>query len=96
MTAWSIFISSNTTNSLTLIKRIRSIIDKLPPDFEHSQQSEPQLSEHSGLSRRFDEQALEQESGRQSSQVDLQPITPDTSTSMKKPASKRRKEDKQK
>lgn len=82
--------------SLNLIKRIRSIIDKLPPDFEHSQQSEPQLSEHSGLSQRFDEQALEQESGSQSSQVGLQPITPDTSTSMEKPASKRKKEDKQK
>jgi len=82
--------------SLTLIKRIRSIIDKLSPVFEHCQQSEPQLSEHSGLSQRFDEQALEQESGSQSSHVGLQPITPDTSTEMEKPAFKKKKEEKQK
>lgn len=70
--------------SLSLIKKIRSVIDGLPPDFnlEHSQKSEPQTSEHSGLSRQSGNQVLAQTSGEQdseSSHGDLRPITPDTS-----------------
>ncbi|KAI9874229.1 MAG: hypothetical protein M1830_010044 [Pleopsidium flavum] len=71
--------------SLTLLKNIRSVIDELSPDFilEQSRQSEPQSSEHSGLSQQFGNQILAQEPGEQdwgSSQGDLQPMTPDTST----------------
>lgn len=70
--------------SLSLIKKIRSVIDDLPPDFnlEHSQKSEPQTSEQSGLSRQSGNQVLAQTSGEQdseSSHGDLRPITPDTS-----------------
>ena len=77
--------------SLNLLKKIRSVIDELPSDFnlEHSQQSEPQSSEHSGFSQHFRNQILapgEQDS--ESSHGGLQPITPDTSTQT---ASKRKK-----
>lgn len=70
--------------SLSLIKKIHSVIDDLPPDFilEHLEKSEPQTSEHSALSRQFGNQVLVQTSGEQdneSSHGDLQPITPDTS-----------------
>lgn len=66
-------------------KRLSSAIDDLPleQDFELSQQSELQLSEPSGLPQQFGNQILGQEPGEQhseSSQVDFQPITPDTST----------------
>lgn len=70
--------------SLTLIERIRSVIDELPPDFniEDSQKSEPQPSEHSGLSQQFESQVLAQKPGEKDSESnhgDLLPITPDTS-----------------
>lgn len=75
--------------SLTLIEKIRSVIDELPPDFnlEDSQKSEPQSSEpqpseHSGLSQQFETQPLAQEPGEQDSESrhgDLRPLTPDTS-----------------
>lgn len=70
--------------SLRLIKKIRSVINDLPPDFnlEHSQKSEPQTSEHSGLSQQFGNQVSAQTPGEQdseSSHGDLRPITPDTS-----------------
>lgn len=66
-------------------KRLSSAIDDLPleQDFELSQQSELQLSEPSGPPQQFGNQILGQEPGEQhseSSQVDFQPITPDTST----------------
>jgi hypothetical protein len=75
------------------LKWIRSAIDDLPPeqDFASPQQSELQPSEASGLSQQLENQALEQEPGSQSSHVDLQPITPETSTSVEKPAPKRKK-----
>lgn len=68
--------------SLTLLKRICSVINELPPNFnlKHSQQSKSQLSEHSRLSQRFGNQILvpgEQDS--ESGYSDLQLITPDTS-----------------
>lgn len=72
--------------SLTLLKRIRSVIDDLPPDFnlEDSQNvSEPQLSEHSGLSQQLGNQVLAQKPGEQDTEAthgDLQPITPDSAT----------------
>ncbi|MCJ1403511.1 hypothetical protein MMC11_006734 [Xylographa trunciseda] len=80
-------------HSLTLLEKIRSVVDELPPDFnlEHSQLSEPRLSEHSGRSQQFENQISVQEPGEQdseSSRGDLQPITPDTSTQT---ASKKRK-----
>lgn len=79
--------------SLTLLKRIRSVIDELPSDFslKLAQPSEPQLSESSGLSQQFEDQILAENSGSQQSEVDLQPITPDTSTQAEKPASKNKK-----
>jgi len=62
-------------------KRICSVIDELPLDMnlELSQPSEPQLSETTGLSQQFENQILAQAPESQSSHVDLQPITPDTS-----------------
>ena len=77
-------------HSLTLLKRICSVIDELPPDFslKLSQQAEPQLSESSGLSRQLENQIL---AGSQSSRVDLQHIIPDTSTRTENAASKKRK-----
>jgi len=77
--------------SLNLLKKIRSVIDELPPNFnlKDSQQSEPQLSEYSRLSQQFGNQILalgEQDSDL--SHGDLQPITPDTST---RTASKKKK-----
>jgi hypothetical protein len=71
-------------------KRISSAIDELPPDldFELSRGSEP-----SGLSQQLEYQNLAEEPGEQRSQskVDLQQITPDTSTRTEKPASKKKK-----
>jgi hypothetical protein len=76
-------------------KRISSAIDELPPDldFELSRGSEPQISEHSGLSQQLEYQTLAEEPGEQRSQskVDLQQITPDTSTRTEMPASKKKK-----
>ena len=76
-------------HSLTLLKRIRSLVDDLPPDFalELCQQSEPQLSEPSELSQPLENQVLAEIPNSQPSRLDLQPITPDTSTQTK-PASK--------
>jgi hypothetical protein len=84
------------SHSLTLLKRICSVIDELPPDFnlELSQQSELQLSEPSGLSQQRENQILAEEPGSHSSHVDLQQITPDTSTQAEKPASKKKKKEK--
>lgn len=70
--------------SLTLLKRICSVIDELPSDFklEHSQESEPQSSEYPGLSQQFETKNLAHEPRKQdneSSHGGLQPITPDTS-----------------
>ena len=81
--------------SLTLVKRIRSLVDDLPPDFalELSQQSEPQLSKPSGLSQQLENQVLAEIPNSQLSQLGLQPITPDTST-QEKPASKKKKKKK--
>jgi hypothetical protein len=59
-------------------------------NLELSQQSEPQLSEPSGLSQ-HENQILPEEPDSQSSHVDLQQITPDTSTQAEKPASKKKK-----
>jgi len=84
--------------SLTLLKRIRSVIDELPPDFnlKLAQPSEPQLSEASGLSQQFEDQILVENTDSQQSQDDLQPITPDTSTRAEKPASPKKKKKKKK
>lgn len=81
--------------SLTLLKRIRSLVDDLPPDFdlELSQQSESQLSEPSGLSQQLENQVLAEGPGSQPSQFDLQQITPDTST-QERPVSKKKKKKK--
>lgn len=81
--------------SLTLLKRIRSLVDDLPPDFdlELSQQSESQLSEPSGLSHKLENQVLAEGPDSQPSQFDLQQITPDTST-QERPVSKKKKEKK--
>lgn len=70
--------------SLSLIKKIRSVIDDLPPDFslENLQNSESQTSEHSGLSQQFGNQVFVQTPGEQDSEPghgDLGPITPDIS-----------------
>ncbi|KAK5228842.1 hypothetical protein LTR47_008257 [Exophiala xenobiotica] len=82
-------------HSLTLLNRILSIVDDLPPDFalQLTQQSEAQLSEPSGLSQQLDNQVLAEISHPQSSQLDLQQMTPDTST-QDKAASKQKKKKK--
>ena len=77
------------------LKRTRSVIDELPPDFnlEDSQKSEPQPSEHSGLSQQFGNQVLAQKPGEQdneSSHGDLRPITPDISMQTTSKKKKRR------
>jgi hypothetical protein len=79
-------------HSLTLLKRILSIVEDLPPDFalQLTQQSEAQLSEPSGLSQQLDNQVLAEISHPQSSQLDLQQMTPDMSTH-EKAASKQKK-----
>ncbi|KAK5264343.1 hypothetical protein LTR96_010360 [Exophiala xenobiotica] len=82
-------------HSLTLLNRILSIVDDLPPDFalKLTQQSEAQLSEPSGLSQQLDNQVLAEIPHPQSSQLDLQQMTPDTST-QDKAASKQKKKKK--
>jgi hypothetical protein len=82
-------------HSLTLLQRILSIVDDLPPDFalQLTQQSEAQLSEPSGLSQQLDNQVLAEIPHPQSSQLDLQQMTPDTST-QEKTASKQKKKKK--
>lgn len=77
----------------THLKRICSVIDKLPPDsdFEVSEQSEP---EESGLSQGLESHRLSDQSSHdaasmledvdsQSSRVDLRDVTPDTSLSQR-------------
>ncbi len=83
-------------HSLTLLKNIRSVIDELPPDFnpELSQQSEPQRSENTSLSQPTENQNLVEASSSQPKLVDLQQITPETSTQMEKPASRKKKKGK--
>lgn len=80
----------------THFKRISSAIDDLPPgqDFEISHGSEPQISETSGLSQQLETQILAEAPGSQSSHLDLQQITPDTSMQLEKPASKKKKKGK--
>lgn len=77
----------------THLKRICSVIDKLPPDsdFEVSEQSEP---EESGLSQGLESHRVSDQSSHdaastledvdsQSSRVDLRDVTPDTSLSQR-------------
>lgn len=77
----------------THLKKICSVIDKLPPDsdFEVSEQSEP---EESGLSQGLESHRLSDQSSHdaasmledvdsQSSRVDLRDVTPDTSLSQR-------------
>jgi hypothetical protein len=80
-------------HSLTLHKRICSVIDELPPNFnlELSQQSEPQLLEPSELSQQLEAHVLAEGSGSQPNHPDLQQITPDTSARAEMPASKKKK-----
>ena len=84
-------------HSLILLKRIRSLVDDLPPDFalEISQQPEPQPSEPSGVPQQFEEHVSKKIPNPQSSQVGLQQMTPDTSTP-EKPTSKNKKKRKKK
>lgn len=76
----------------THFKRISSAIDELPPeqDFELPYGSEPQISETSGLSQ-LQSQGLAEVPDSQSSQVDKQQITPNTSIQAEKPAPKKKK-----
>lgn len=57
--------------SLTLIERIRSVIDELPPDFnlEDFQKSERQPSEYSGSSQQLEKKVLAQKPGGQDSEA---------------------------
>lgn len=74
--------------SLTLLKRICSVVDDLPPDFNlELQQSEPQFSETTGRSQPLENQDLVEASNGQSSLIDRQQLTPDTSMQTEKPAS---------
>ena len=68
--------------SLTLLKKIRSVFDELPRDFslKLAQSSEPQLSEPSGLSLQLEDQMLTENTGGQRIQVNIPPVTPETST----------------
>ena len=81
--------------SLRQFERIRSVIDELPAeqDFGVSLASGSHLSGPAGLSQPLDYQNLVEASSSQAS-LDLQQITPDTSTQMEKPASKKKKQGK--
>ncbi|KAK5158146.1 hypothetical protein LTR04_005265 [Oleoguttula sp. CCFEE 6159] len=78
-------------------ERICSVIDELntEQDFELSQGLQLQISETSGPSQQLEDQDLAEASSYQSSQIDLQQITPDTSTRLEKPAFKKKKKEKQ-
>lgn len=81
-------------HALTLLKSISSVIDELPSDFslKITEHSEAQLSEPSGLLQQLDDQNLVGgASGGQSSLVDRQQITPDTSTQTRMSAFKKKK-----
>jgi hypothetical protein len=96
---WTAYIFTKNVYDIwmpTHFKRISSAIDGFPPDldFKLSQQSELQPSEPSGLSQQFENQLLTEEPGSQSSHVDLQQITPDTSTQSEKPAPKKKRKEK--
>lgn len=79
----------------THFKRISSAIDELPPeqDFELPYGSEPQISETSGLSQ-LQNQGLAEVPDSQSSHVDKQQITPNTSIQAEKPTPKKKKKGK--
>lgn len=86
---------------LTLLGKIRSIIDELPPDFSlklaqssEQQFSEAQLSEPSGQSQQLGDQNLAEVPISQPNHVDLQQITPDPSMQAEKPATKKKKKGK--
>jgi hypothetical protein len=66
------------------------VINELPPDFNLELSQQSQLSEPSELSQQLESQILAKAPGSQSSHVDLQQITPDTSTQPEKPASKKK------
>ncbi|KAL8788734.1 MAG: hypothetical protein Q9213_001548 [Squamulea squamosa] len=74
------------------IERIRSAIDDLPANLglEGGHASEPHASEITGLSQPLEQHALAETSSLQSNR-DLQQITPETSTQMDKPATKKKK-----
>jgi hypothetical protein len=80
----------------TLLKKISSAIDDLCPklDFELSHELEAQISETSGLSQQLEDQDLAEVPDGRLGHIDLQPITPDTSTQAEKPAPKRKKKNK--
>lgn len=82
----------------TLLKKILSAIDDLRPEpqFELSHRLEAQISETSGLSQPLENQNFAEVSDSQSSQRDLQQITPDTSSQAEKPATKKKKKKKEK
>lgn len=78
------------------IKWICSAIDDLPPEqvFKVSCGSEPHVAETSGFSQQLENQILAEASSSKSSHVDLQQVTPDTSTQPEKPASKKKRKGK--
>lgn len=80
----------------THLKRICAAIDDLPAkqEFDVSIESGPHVSNTTGLSQPLENHNLEALSN-QSSDVNLQPMTPDTSIQPEKPASKKKKKGKQ-
>lgn len=81
-------------HSLTLHKRICSVIDELPDfNLETPQPSEQQLSEHSGLLQQLGDQNLTDVPDSPPSPTDLQQITPEPSAQTEKivPENKKRK-----
>ncbi|KAL8830306.1 MAG: hypothetical protein Q9170_005789 [Blastenia crenularia] len=82
--------------SLTLLKNIRSVMNELPADLnlQSSQPSEPLLSAASRLSQQIECQGFAEIARRQSSQVGVQQITPDTSTQQETPVAKKKRENK--
>ncbi|KAI9730977.1 MAG: hypothetical protein M1834_005438 [Cirrosporium novae-zelandiae] len=72
-------------------KRLSSAVDDLQLSEPSGLPQQFGLSQQFGLPQQFENQSLEQEPDSQSSHIDLQPITPDTSTRMETPSPKKRK-----
>ena len=77
----------------TLLKKISSAIDDLPPepDYESFHGSKAQVSKTSGHSQQLENQISAELPDSQLNHNDLQQITPDTSMQAEKPAPKKRK-----
>ncbi|KAL8767365.1 MAG: hypothetical protein Q9209_006128 [Squamulea sp. 1 TL-2023] len=90
------FVMGVYDHSLTLLKKLQSVIDDIPTDFnsgldDRSKPLEPPIYAPSGVSQHSQQQFMTEIQDSQLSEFELQQVTPDTTTQAETPNSKKQK-----